>query len=375
MIYNIFVFLIWLAALPFLAIFSLKKKYRKSLPARFFLFKNPPNSKSEIHFHACSLGEVKSIEPLLAHFEDAAITVITNTGFAAARQITSNSRFLPFEWFLPFWLKKRKILVVFEAELWLNLFKYSRKFGAYTVLLNARISDKSYPKYLKFKPYYKKIFQNVDLVMAQSQKDKERLENLGAKNVEIWGNIKSANLPKITKNYPKFEYFTLTIASTHDGEEELILSHLEAKNMKIILAPRHPERFEKVHEIFSEFAMERGLSYERFSANLGLNSRCILLDTIGELVNFYRISDAVILGGSFVPNIGGHNPAEVANFEIPLINGKFYHNQTTLFEMVENVYFADASEINSLLNSKLTPARIKNRFEMAKFVQFLKEKL
>ena len=171
-----------LGALP-LAILAFKKKYRASIPARFFLFKNPKFDASRVHFHACSFGEVRSIAPLVSRFKDAAaVSVVTKTGFDEAKKITQNTRFLPFEIFLPFWLKPAKITVIFEAELWLGLVFWAKFKGSRVILINARISDRSYKSYLKFGFFYRYLFKFIDKVYAQSDLDKERLQRLGAKN-------------------------------------------------------------------------------------------------------------------------------------------------------------------------------------------------
>lgn len=356
MIYTLFAFAIWLVALPFLGLLSFKKKYRKSIPARFFLYKNSPLKPCKIHFHACSLGEVNSIKNLASKFGNFAISVITATGFEAAKKICQNVKFLPFENFLPFWLEKSEILVIFEAELWLNLVRTAKKNGSFVVLLNARISDKSYRSYLFFKIYYRKVFANIDLVLAQSEIDAERLKILGAKNVRIVGNLKSANAVKPSKNYAKFQERLIIFASTHEGEEELLLANFKPeKNDKIILAPRHPERFEKVAQIFKNFALKNGLKFEKFSENLGLKSDCILLDTLGELVNFYAIADIVVLCGSFLPKIGGHNPIEIAQFHAKIVSGEFFHNQKSLYKLVRNIEICEACAINEAIkNAKKT---------------------
>ena len=133
----------------FLFFLSFKKKYHRSIPARFFLFNNPKFKDVDVHFHACSFGEVQALKPLMQKFDSKAISVVTNTGFEAASKICSNTRFLPFEIFLPFWLKKSKILVIFEAELWLMLVFMAKLKGGRVILINARISDRSYKSYLK----------------------------------------------------------------------------------------------------------------------------------------------------------------------------------------------------------------------------------
>lgn len=376
MIYSFFAFIFWIVCTPFLYLLSFKKKYQKSILARFFLYKNKPLKDCDVHFHLCSYGEVSACSPLLKEFKNLSVTTITNTGHELAKKFSLNLAFLPYEAFLPFWLNKSKVMVIFEAELWLNLVRSAKKNGSYVILLNARISDKSYHRYLKAKFYYEKVFECIDLVLAQSENDKIRLEDIGAKNVQVMGNIKSSNLSTPTKIYQKPNEKLICIASTHESEEELILKNLELKqNESLILAPRHPERFEKVDKIFSSWAKERNLSYEKFSQSLGLKSRCILLDTLGELINFYSICDIVILGGSFIKGIGGHNPIEVAQFEKVLINGKFIENQKTLFNSVENVYFLDASELEKMIHQDLKPSFIKDKCDLKVIKNIIKEKI
>ncbi|MDH5465342.1 MAG: 3-deoxy-D-manno-octulosonic acid transferase, partial [Thiovulaceae bacterium] len=174
-------------ALPYIIYLSFKKKYQRALPARFFMFKNRSLKKSSgIWFHVCSLGEATALAPLVKQYEKniVSITTITQTGFDAAKKLVDRVRFLPYELWLPFWIKKQKVLVVLEAEFWFMLFFVAKLKGIQTVLLNARISDRSYHKYLRMRWFYKRLFKYVDKVFCQSEVDKERLENLGAKNVE-----------------------------------------------------------------------------------------------------------------------------------------------------------------------------------------------
>ena len=134
-------------------ILSFKKKYRESIPARFFLFKNPSfNIQNAVWFHVCSLGEAIALKPLLDRLENQQILIstITKTGNEQAKKYNASVRYLPYEMFLPFWIKKQKVLVVLEAEFWYLLFRVAFARGAKVILLNARISDKSVKKYLQF---------------------------------------------------------------------------------------------------------------------------------------------------------------------------------------------------------------------------------
>ena len=365
-----------LGALP-LAILAFKKKYRASIPARFFLFKNPKFDASRVHFHACSFGEVRSIAPLVNRFKDAAaVSVVTKTGFDEAKKITPNTRFLPFEIFLPFWLKPAKITVIFEAELWLGLVFWAKFKGSRVVLINARISDRSYKSYLKFSFFYRYLFKFIDKIYAQSGLDKQRLQRLGAKNIVVSGNIKSAFLPSPSKIYAKPKERAIVLASTHAGEEELILRDLNlSANDKLILVPRHPERFDEAGEILAKFATKNGLSFSKFSETKNFDAQCVLVDAMGELVNIYKFSDVVVLGGSFVPNVGGHNPIEAAQFENAVISGEFIFNQKALYSAVDGIKFAKADEINSLLKQNLPKAKIVAKGDAGEILKDIEENL
>ena len=366
--------IIYLFSLPFLIFISFKKKYKKSIPARFFLYKNPPFKEKNYYFHACSLGENRAISPFVKEL-NANVSVITETGYNEAKKYAKEVRFLPFEIFIPFWFKKCKNLIVVEAELWYMLFFIGKKKCNKTILLNARISKKSYPKYLKFKWFYKKIFENIDLVLAQSENDKNRLKSLGAKNIKVIGNIKTYINPTITTQYIKQKPL-IVLASTHKNEEEILLNQIkDLKDFQIVVVPRHPERFDEVYEIMKRFGNPVRLSEKLKvkSEKFKLDDDFILFDKMGELINLYSIADVVILGGSFVDNVGGHNPIEAAYFNVPIISGKYYFNQEALYNEVENIYITHIEDIPKLLNSNLKPTFIKNRVDLKKIIDIIKE--
>ena len=348
-IYYILASLVYLLALPYLILKKRNPKYKIAIPSKFFLKDNPSFEEEGIWFHTCSMGETKAVKPLVDKFRENKqinISVITNTGFDEAQKLTNSVRYLPFEIFLPFWIKKQKALVVMEAELWYMLFFIAKKRGAKTYLINARISDKSYSSYKRFAFFYKMIFKNIDKIFAQTEVDKARLLELGAKEVGVIGNIKLAQLPKITREFKKPEGILITAGSTHENEEKLILEAYSKEFGKLVVVPRHPERFEKVDKLLSEYAVKNSLSYQRFSNSESFDFDIILVDKLGELNNIYAISDVVILGGAF-EKIGGHNPVEPAYFGCKLISGKNIFNQKSLFECVNNYCLIENSELRA----------------------------
>jgi 3-deoxy-D-manno-octulosonic-acid transferase len=258
---------------------------------------------------------------------------------------------LPFEIFLPFWINKQKILLVMEAELWYMLFLVASSKGTKTVLINARINDKSYASYKKYSFFYKHIFNHIDKIFAQSDIDKQRLKSLGAKNIEVIGNIKLTNLPKITKSLLKLNEVIITAGSTHESEEELILNAWDRNQGKLILVPSHPERFEEVYNLVENRYKNSNISYHKYSKQSDFNNDIVIVDVMGELINIYAISDVVILGGGFTRTAGGHNPIEPAFYNTILISGKTIFNQKSLFECVNNSYLIENNELKKYLNN------------------------
>ena len=363
LVYFVVSLLLYILAIPFILFKSKNEKYKDALPARFFLKNNSSFKDSKVWFHVCSFGETKAIKPIIDALNDEVnISVITNTGFEEAKKLSKNVRYLPYELLLPFWINQQKILLVMEAELWYMLFLFAKIKKTKTVLINARISDRSYKSYKRFSWFYKKIFNNIDKVFAQSEIDKKRLEELGAKNIEVIGNIKLATLPKRTNKFVKLNEFVITAGSTHEKEEELILDSYEKEFGKLIIVPRHPERFEKVNQLILNFIKDKNMSYHRFSLKNDFSSDIILVDVMGELNNIYEISDAVILGGAF-EKIGGHNPVEPAFFNCRVISGEHYFNQKALFDCIENYKIVKNSQLKDIMKEikNLKPASLKGK--------------
>jgi len=374
--YYLLALVLYIFAIPYLILKSRNPKYSKAIPAKFFLRNNPKFIENKIWFHSCSHGETVALKSIFENFnkDEINLSVITNTGFAEGLNFCDNVRYLPFEIFLPFWITKQKVLVVMEAELWYMLFLVAKNKGARTILLNARISDKSYNSYKKFTYLYKHIFQYVDKIFAQSDIDKQRLEELGGKNIEVIGNIKLANLPKVTKKLEKLDGIFITAGSTHKTEEELIFNAWDKSMGKLIVVPRHPERFDEVYDLIETKYKSSDVNYHRYSQKEDFSSDIILVDVMGLLNNIYAISDVVILGGGFIKTAGGHNPIEPAYFGCKLISGKTIFNQKSLFECVENYKLIENDEIKQTLQNlhKLKSAKIGTQGNIESIVDYIK---
>jgi len=374
---------LYFTALPLLIYLSFKRKYKESIPARFFLFNNPKfNTKDGIWFHVCSLGEARALKPILELLKDKdiKITTITHTGQAEAKRYDAEVRYLPYEMFLPFWAKEQKILVVLEAEFWFMLFSVMRAKGAKIILLNARISEKSAKRYLQFAWFYKKILSNVGIIYAQSEADKNRFIALGAKNIEVIGNIKLAGKINKTKEYKKPDAELIVAGSTHEGEEESILKsfaeYKKQNDAKLAIVPRHPERFEAVYELMKKYADKYSLTISRFSNDKEFKSDMTLVDAMGELNNIYAISDIAILGGAFRDDVGGHNPLEAAHFGCKIITGKHFFHQKELFKYVHHVQYVEPSEIHRALMASrdLPPSMVEENINLEPVINKILEK-
>ena len=370
--------MLYFIALPLILYLSFKQKYKESLPSRFFLWKNRPFSQEQsIWFHVCSLGEAKALKPLLERLDEKkiVITTITQTGQTEAKKYDAEVRYLPYEMFLPFWVKREEILVVLEAEFWYLLFAVAKARGARILLLNARISDKSVKKYLQFAWFYKKILANVETIYVQSEIDKNRFLALGAKHIEVIGNIKLLSEVKHTKEYEKPASETIVAGSTHEGEEKSIIAafveYRREYDAKLIVVPRHPERFASVYALMQEAAAHNGLDVSRWSEGEDFQADMILIDAMGELNNIYNISDIAILGGAFKEDVGGHNPLEPAHFNCKIITGKHFFHQKELFKYVHHVQYVEKDEIfQALKKSKDLPSsRMEEKIDIAPVIK------
>lgn len=361
-----------------IALSFLREKYKESIPSRFFLWKNrSQNIENSFWFHGCSLGEINALKPFVKEIsktEKVSITTTTDSGFNSSKSLNIEYKFLPFEPNLLFWTKKQKKLIVLEAELWLLLFFVAKLRGSKTALLSGRISDRSFPKYLKARWFYSKIFVNIDYVFAQSETDKQRFEKLGAKNIEILGNIKLLeSKSKINLDIPK-DKLIIVGASTHSEDEDYILeAFFNYGKGKLILVPRHQNRFDEVWKIVEKFSEKNSFSASKYSEKKDFNSDIILIDKIGMLVDIFAKSNIVILGGGFYDGIGGHNPVEPASFKNKIISGKYMFNQKELLKYISNIQIIDRENIlEALQNSeKLEISKITQKIDFDEIVNRL----
>ncbi|WP_297810471.1 lipid IV(A) 3-deoxy-D-manno-octulosonic acid transferase [uncultured Helicobacter sp.] len=406
-IYYIVLCIAHICAIPFLLLLNFKLKYRFSLKKRFFV----PDSLLQdatgfkLHWlHSCSFGEVQSLQSVieslikqLSSDEKILLTTTTQTGFTLACKLYPKCivRYLPFETLIPFWLHKINLvsLTLVEAELWLMPLVCAKSKGAKTLLINARISKHSFPRYKRFRFFYRRLFSLVEKIFCQTHSDEKYLKILGAKNIEVLGNLKLAQIPQVSVHYTSPKQPLWVIASTHckhhQSEETLILdailkaffidnpnqnSNLESMP-RFLFAPRHPERFLEVESRLNKILKSHSLPLLVKTSNNGvqnaLNAPFILLDSLGELNNLYKIAQGVILGGSFLKDIGGHNPIEPAFFRTKLISGIYIFNQKSLFFSIQNYTLCSIQNLPKALQKYkvLKNTKITKKLNLKKIIQ------
>ncbi len=300
--------------------------------------------------HAVSVGEAMAIAPMVEQLRDAGYRVVvsttTHTGQKLARDKfgASNVFYFPLDFSLcirPYLRALRPELVILaETEFWPNFLRDAARSGAHVAVVNARISDRSFPRYLRFRGLLTKVLAPVELFLAQSEGDAERLRAVGAPadRVEVAGNLKfdvappveSATVTQLGEQLRSSGAPILVAGSTVEGEEEYVLQAFrlvlnEYPTASLVLAPRHRERFDEV----SQLLKQRRVRYVRRStfnaAEQDLRGTVLLLDTLGELAAIYRYSNIAFVGGSLVPR-GGHNILEPAFFARAILTGPHTEN-------------------------------------------------
>jgi 3-deoxy-D-manno-octulosonic-acid transferase len=280
------------------------------------------------------------------------VSTTTLTGQTLARQRFGESSvfYLPLD--LPFAIGRfvrairPAMLILAETEFWPNLLRMVKQSGAQIAVVNARISDRSLPGYFRSRSLLGPVLSNIDLFLTQTQEDRDRLIRIGAavNRATISGNLKfdikapaESSLSRQMKNVLGPQQPVLVCGSTAEGEEELLVPGFKAllnehRDALIILAPRHPERFDSVAELLRT----AGVSFWRRSTwNMSpIAGGVLLLDTVGELASIYSVADVTFVGGSLVPT-GGHNILEPAQFAKPILVGPHTENFREIIQLFQ----------------------------------------
>lgn len=368
LLYNIILIMTALVLIPYYLLRGLRYgKTRRGVRERFGWYDRTKLAKLDgkpvFWLHAVSVGETRAAIPLIKALRkthpDVAILIsnVTETGHAIASEIkeVDTCIFFPFDlsWVVSRALKKINpaVVIIVETEIWPNFVRHSRRMGAKLILVNGRISDRSFPRYLRVKGIFSRLLKHFDHFCMQSTQDADRIKVLGAepyrvtvsRNLKFDMQIDLSALPSVEQIKSQYrlpaDSLVWVAGSTHAGEEELIVSVYQKllpqfENLLLILVPRHPERTRSVAELLTKLDTPYRLRSALESDNSLLKQGEILLvDTLGEMMALYRASDVVFVGGSFVP-VGGHNILEAALLKKPVLFGPYMHNFKEISKLI-----------------------------------------
>ena len=327
------------------------KRYKEKIFPSSFNVQRTYNSKL-ILFHAASIGELKSILPIIRELEkinknlEFLITTLTTSSANLAnielkKFKNAKHRFLPLDVnfimkkFLSLW--KPDAIFLVDSEIWPNLIFLANQKKIPLGIINARITKKTYNKWMLFPKMAQSIFSLFDLCIVSNQETKKFLESFNAKNIFYFGNLKFCESLDKTQTKDKnsrffnFNKFWLA-ASTHKGEDEFCLkAHIELrkkiKNIKTIIVPRHISRVKKIKRIGENF----NLTCQILNPDEEIldNKEIIIVNSFGKLQDFYKYSKSVFIGKSTVKkleNVGGQNPIEAAKLGCKIYHGPFVYN-------------------------------------------------
>lgn len=297
----------------------------------------------ELWFHAASVGEVEGLRPVIVRMssQEPIISTTSYTGKQKARTLTSSAALLPLDHpaiVRPLMSRLHpQVLVITETEVWPQLFFAAKENQVPIVLVNSRISDYTFPKYKLASAVLKSVFEIPEVICAQSDEDAARFETLGARSVIVAGSSKyDVDIQEQTGLERRLRFAELGLdadkpcfiaGSVRPAEAEIVLSaflkaRTELPNLQLILAPRHPEKFDECARILERYQID---FYRRSKRQVGCPRTAVLLDSLGELRQIYSLADAAFIGATLV-DVGGHNPLEPAAYGVPVILGPYSSN-------------------------------------------------
>ena len=359
--------------IPIVDVFrKLKNKPAIPLFEKLARFEKPNLENKTIMLHAVSVGEVLSLENLIKKIKNEfpthnlVITTGTVTGQEQAKK--KYGEYANFITYFPLDIYKTvntfldkinpSVVLIAETELWPNFAYTCKERNIPIYIINGRISDKSFPSYLKFKNFFKFVLNLYSGVFCQSELDKTRFIKLGANadTCEVMKNLKFEIAKKTCDIDLKKENSKIFIAaSTHKGEDEIAFRAFEKlkaknKNIKMILAPRHLTRLDEIKKLLKNYDFKVGY---RTKNDTFINNDLIILDTLGELSKIYEITDVAFIGGSF-NQTGGHNPLEATIYSKPTISGPSIKNFRDIYSILTrdgaSFVVKDEKEFNTILN-------------------------
>ena len=356
-LYNLALHLYVCASLP--RILSNWSKYKNNLRKR--LGKDFPhiskNGRQLIWIHAVSLGETKAVAPLIKKLKELPqppLILFSTTTETGHNEGLKNASPADYHVFLPFDFSyvigpivnqvKPDCVILTETDFWYNFQTAAKKVGAQLLVINGKLSERSFRKYQTFSFVVNKLLKPIDHFFLQGELYKKRFADLGISlsKLSVTGNIKldspleTCDTAALKKELGLSNEPVLTLGSTHNPEEKIWIEALKKlwlhfPQLKVLIVPRHPERFDTVASLLDSAA----IAYSRWSlGGTFQNTSVILVDMMGVLRDCYQISDITFVGGSFTPKVGGHNILEPGFYGKPALFGPYMHTQPDLLELV-----------------------------------------
>lgn len=359
-LYNLVLISLAITLLPLILIaFVIQPKFRAGFWKKIGFYNFDTKGKNTTVFHAVSVGETNAIKDLVKAYRDKhpdeilVVTTTTRTGQDVAQKafkdIANEVTYYPYDFFFSvlafFNTYNPKKIVIAETEIWPCFVTLAKLKGIKVYCVNGRISPHSFDGYKKIRLFLSPILNRYEKIFMQSDSDAQRMIKIGAKEekTEVMGNLKfdiCANLSDEEKQKYRNELKTDKIrlfigASTHKGEDEIVLNVFkklknEYSDAKLLLVPRHPQRYEDVIKLIENTGFKWG---KRTNNDNFEEKDIILLDTMGELAKIFSICHIAFIGGSF-SSTGGHNPLEANIWNKPVISGPTTFNFKDVYRTV-----------------------------------------
>jgi 3-deoxy-D-manno-octulosonic-acid transferase len=324
-----------------------------------FSLKKKPTQKRSIWIHAVSVGEVLSLQNLIIEIKKrypewiVHFSCLTNTGFRMAKEKlkgVDDIFFIPLDFRIIvrkfFRFLRPDIFVLAESEFWPNLLREASRETKGVLLVNGRVSSRSFKRYKRVRFLMSRILSHISLFLVQTKRDREMLEKIGVdpRVIHIAGNLKAEIMLPVLEQSEQRELRgsinipegakVIVAGSVRKGEEEPLLEafvHARELNqdLLLILVPRHPDRASEVEKICQKYPLK---TQKRTAIHPGMQWDVLILNTLGELAKFYALSDVAFIGGSLV-RWGGHNLLEPAFYAKPIFFGPHMDNFAHLAEI------------------------------------------
>ena len=366
------------------------RRYKEKIFSSHFKVKRDHNRKL-IWFHAASIGEFKSILPIIEKLHSSVEGndfLITTSTLSSSKIATKElrkyknvyHRFFPFDVsflinnFLQSWCPNFIFLV--DSEIWPNLILKAKELKIPISIINARITEKSYEKWIRFPKSAREIFNSFELCFAASQEAKFRLEKLGVKKIQYYGNIKFfneieiKNIKNLNKEILKQRPFWFA-ASTHPGEEEMCLRvhtllKKKFKNILTIIAPRHIQRSKKIEKMSNNLKLNTQILNDQ---DMILDKKeVIILNSFGVMQDYFKYAKSVFVGKSTLKkleNVGGQNPLEPAKLNCKIYHGSFVNNFREIYSILDDLGISQiVNDYNDLVKYLINDLNSSNEKEI-----------